>query len=390
MQPLTNDTATAKVTAMTNTIANSSSGTGSESGSVIAFPSTAQQPHTLSAPPKKLQSFQLTFGDYLRRQFHDEVDKVEIDGEVNGEFNNQVDDKIDAMSKVASKTASETNHHDDSLHDALHDDPDGNQSKDIADDIPKRVGQLYQSLIFNNLKGFINQCLPVCQTLMTAEEWQALTLYFFQNGDLHSPYFTEINKHFVDFLYTLSAEQRASLNVPDYLADLAHYEWIELVLDIYPDTKVYAPLYPGYVLNINLKNLHYQWQVHRISEDNLPTEAEDTFLLVYRTPTHHIEFMEVNALTHLLIEFMLEHSTSKNPTKTDEAIEAIETAEAYQQDEQAKPRQLSRFNDARALLTQFFASMDTQVEPQVLDFGEQLLQQLIEQQVLLPLAGSAD
>lgn len=383
MQPLTNDTATAKVTVMTNTIANSSSNSGSESGSVIAFPSTAQQPNTQSAPPKKLQSFQLTFGDYLRRQFHDEVDKVEVDDAVDG----GIDDKIDAMSEVASKTASETNNHD-SLHEL-----DGSQSKDIADDIPKRVGQLYQSLIFNNLKGFINQCLPVCQTLMTAEEWQALTLYFFQNGDLHSPYFTEINKHFVDFLYTLSAEQRASLNVPDYLADLAHYEWIELVLDIYPDTKVYAPLYPGYVLNINLKNLHYQWQVHRISEDNLPKEAEDTFLLVYRTPTHHIEFMEVNALTHLLIEFMLEHSTSENPTKTDEAseaIEAIETAEAYQQDEQAKPRQLSRFNDARALLTQFFASMDTQVEPQVLDFGEQLLQQLIEQQVLLPLAGSAD
>lgn len=370
MQPLTNDTATAKVTVMTNTIANSSSGLGAKSGSVIAFPSTVQQPNTQSAPPKKLQAFQLTFGDYLRRQFHDEVDKVEID--------DTVDDKTDAMSKVASKTASETNNHD-SLHDGnLHDELDGSQSKDIADDIPKRVGQLYQSLIFNNLKGFINQCLPVCQTLMTAEEWQALTLYFFQNGDLHSPYFTEINKHFVDFLYTLSAEQRASLNVPDYLADLAHYEWIELVLDIYPDTKVYAPLYPGYELNINLKNLHYQWQVHRISDDNLPTEAEDTFLLVYRTPTHHIEFMEVNALTHLLIEFMLEHSTSsENLTKTDEA-------------EATADQQLPQFSDARALLTQFFASMDTQVEPQVLDFGEQLLQQLIEQQVLLPLDSSAD
>lgn len=273
--------------------------------------------HTIQdqLPPKSLQDFQLAFGDYLRSQLHE------------------------------------------------NDNP-----------IPKRVGQLYQELIFNNLKGFINQCFPVCQTVMTAEQWKTLTLNFFQQGELTSPYFTEINKHFVDFLYELTEENKLALNVPTYLPDLAHYEWVELMLDIYPNENMGNVLYvnnaKGIVLNPNIQNLHYPWAVHHISSNTKPTEQEDTFLLVYRTPEHKITFMETNALTHLLIDFMQQNSTAD---KTDE--EATKT----------NVIKMRIFESGTALLTAFFDSMaiDISKQPNMLEFGEVLLNQLLEQHVLL-------
>lgn len=256
--------------------------------------------------PSQLQAFQADFGDYLRSQMHE----------------------------------------------------DGNS-------IPKRVGQLYQELIFNNLKGFINQCFPVCQTIMTPKQWQALSLYFFQNANLHSPYFTEVNKHFVDFMYTLSDTQKQALSVPDYMADLAHYEWVELNLDIQPNNPKNTALFANYALNQNMQNLHYQWAVHQIDNTNPPTEPADTFLLVYRTPTHSVEFMETNALTHLLIEYM-----------TQTATQAENTNHANSNNEPL-------FNDGRALLTAFFNSIETEVEPHILDFGEALLAQLISEHLII-------
>ncbi|PIE46806.1 MAG: hypothetical protein CSA42_06480 [Gammaproteobacteria bacterium] len=234
--------------------------------------------------------------------------------------------------------------------------------------IPKRVGQLYQELIFNNLKGFINQCFPVCQTIMTAKQWQALSLYFFQNADLHSPYFTEVNKHFVDFIYTLSDAQKQTLSVPDYMADLAHYEWVELDLDIRPNNNhANTALFANFTLNQNMQNLHYHWAVHQIDTTNRPTKPKDTFLLVYRTPANSVEFMQTNALTHLLIEYMTKTVNQHLTEKTNNATS------------NNKPL----FNNGRALLTAFFNSIETEVEPQILDFGEALLAQLISEHLIV-------
>lgn len=280
--------------------------------------------HTIQGqlPPKSLQDFQLAFGDYLRSQLHEE------------------------------------------------DNP-----------IPKRIGQLYQELIFNNLKGFINQCFPVCQTVMTAEQWKTLTLKFFQQGELTSPYFTEINKHFVDFLYELTEENKLALNVPNYMPDLAHYEWVELMLDIYPNENVGNVLYShegkSIVLNPDMQNLHYPWAVHHISANTKPTEQTDTFLLVYRTPEHKIAFMETNALTHLLMDFMQQNSSAENTVNATDK-DTDDSADKQKSD-------TAMFANVTALLTAFFESMEINVEdqPNMLGFGKDLLNQLHEKNVLL-------
>lgn len=182
--------------------------------------------------------------------------------------------------------------------------------------ISNRIGNLYQDLVFNNICGFLDRCFPVCQSLIDQAQWRHSCQQFFLQHHCHSPYFTEINRSFVDYLSTPGV--LAQLELPLYFAELAHYEWVELKVDTYcvdPNhphpsaTNFNSAQKPadviGYItLNPSLQNLHYQWPVHRISPDFEPITVEDSFYLVYRDIDHKVQFMTVNALTHALIEFI--------------------------------------------------------------------------------------
>ena len=78
------------------------------------------------------------------------------------------------------------------------------QKHDDGDTVPSRVGQLYQHLIYNNISGFINQCFPITRKIIEvhfgASLWQNLIKDFIKHGDMISPYFSEINEQFVGYL----------------------------------------------------------------------------------------------------------------------------------------------------------------------------------------------
>ncbi len=225
---------------------------------------------------------------------------------------------------------------------------------DLVKHIPERVGRVYRELIYNNLTGFINQCFPICQTLISQQQWDDLSLAFFQQGSLNSPYFSEINQHFVDYLYQLTDEQRQQLGLPPFFADLAHYEWVELLLDVAPDSDVATEIYLGASLNPVLENLHYPWPVQRISADKPPQEKVETFLIVYRNRHDVIAFMEANAMTHALVAFMLQKTADKQT-----------------------------FENARTLIGAFYDLVGVEKQPTMIAFGEQLIAQLEERDIIL-------
>ena len=56
--------------------------------------------------------------------------------------------------------------------------------------------------------------------------------------------------------------------------------------------------------------LAYEWPVHRIAPDFQPATppAEPTLLIVWRTRTDNIKFMEINAVTARLMQLLAEDS----------------------------------------------------------------------------------
>lgn len=194
------------------------------------------------------------------------------------------------------------------------------QRQSEQDNIPNRVGKIYQDLIFNNVSGFLNQCFPICKSIL-GEHWRTLCLYFFQRYPTHSPYFSEIPMQFVEFLSqcvdddfdqsewaTALTIQHADIitHIPPYLPELAHYEWLELYVETLPNQA--EPLIlnaeKSYFLNPTIQNHYYGYPVHHIRSDHGDEIAlQDTFLVVLRQD-EQVKFVEVNVLTHLLLDFL--------------------------------------------------------------------------------------
>lgn len=176
------------------------------------------------------------------------------------------------------------------------------QHSPCPSDIPPRRAQVYEELLFNNVCGFIDKCFPVSKGLFEDHAWTALQRAFFSDWRCHTPYFSKIPAEFVEYL---SAERHRG-TFPAWLAELAHYEWIELEVELFQEETVPAPEVAltscGFLVNPTLHNLVYQWPVHRISQEYCPDQAQTTHLLVYRDPQFSVQFMEINALTALLIE----------------------------------------------------------------------------------------
>lgn len=189
--------------------------------------------------------------------------------------------------------------------------------------VPKRASDIYHSLLFSNVKEFLDTCFPVCQSMISPARWQRLCRVYFRDWHAHSPMFTDIPAEFVTFLQ--KAEHKQPL--PAWFAELAHYEWIELAVDIHPanladyiaihtdeslaganvaDVLVTALHTGKLTLNPSLQNLHYRWPVHQLSPAFKTRKRVETYMLVYRDHAHEVRFMHINPMTSALLDFMAE------------------------------------------------------------------------------------
>ncbi|ASK34053.1 DUF2063 domain-containing protein [Alcanivorax sp. N3-2A] len=182
--------------------------------------------------------------------------------------------------------------------------------------VEERRLKIYRELFFNNIQGFLDRAFPVLRSLYEEPEWQRLARTFFDRHACRTPYFVEIPGEFVRFLeqdYTPLPQD------PPFLTALAHYEWLELVLDTAadappePDVDAQGDLYQGVPYLSPLRCVaSYPWPVHRISADFQPREPLDelVWLLVYRDREDTVGFMEINAATARLLAVMQARPTA--------------------------------------------------------------------------------
>lgn len=177
--------------------------------------------------------------------------------------------------------------------------------------------KIYEDLVYNNIESFINSGFPVLRSLYRPEEWRHLVREFMQGHRCHSPYFLEISQEFLLFLME-DHEPRAC--DPVFMTELAHYEWVELALDVAEEElpeMLHAGSLPDAVLELSpvAWSLAYRYPVHHIGPDWQPYQPESpTYIVVYRDRAYKVRFMEVNAPTARLLELV----------RTNEAATAIE------------------------------------------------------------------
>ncbi len=166
--------------------------------------------------------------------------------------------------------------------------------------------KIYRELVYNNIEGFISNGFPVLRSLYQTSQWHTLVREFIDGHRCHSPYFLEISQEFLQFL--LQRPQRGPAD-PPFIAELAHYEWVELALDVAEEELPPAtcadedPLIGIPRLSPLAWVLSYSYPVHLIGPGFQPAVAtEPTFLAVYRDRGETVRFMEINAATARLLE----------------------------------------------------------------------------------------
>jgi uncharacterized protein len=178
-----------------------------------------------------------------------------------------------------------------------------------ADVKPERMA-MYRELIYNNIDGFLSGNFPVIRKILDDNQWHSMVQDFIVAHKSETPYFAEIAE---EFLAYLEHERKNPDDLP-FLLELAHYEWVEMVLAISPEEISANPSIPENLLAAKISlsplawPLAYCFPVHHIAPEFMPLESPEspTFLLAFRDKCDMVRFNEISPMVYRLLEIIQE------------------------------------------------------------------------------------
>jgi uncharacterized protein len=233
------------------------------------------------------------------------------------------------------------------------------EQESLTQSLPANIG-IYARLLYSKFDGSLSTCFPISKTVLGEEKWQQLVRSFIREHRCQSPLYREIPDEFIEFLINTPQP-----DLPEFLVDLAHFEWIELVLetanpkptlDLDGMEKTGDILEDIPVLNPVLHILRYRYPVHIFTlenqawlkpEDNDTGQEQPVILVGLRDKAYRIDFLEINAITARLIELLQEG-----------------------------------FRTGRSALMQLAVELKQPTPESLIPFGEVILDQLVSQHII--------
>lgn len=187
---------------------------------------------------------------------------------------------------------------------------------------PRRL-KVYRELVLNNLDGLLAGGFPVIRKTLGEAGWRALLRRFLVQHASRTPLFPELGLELVAFLLAHPDPARP------WLAELAHYEWAELGLQLceatLPPHDPDGDLLDGIPLLSPLAwPLAYAWPVPRIGPGYAQPRppAEPTLLLLRREDDGRVHFSMLSPLLFRLLELARDGNRSGRELLAQLAAEA--------------------------------------------------------------------
>ncbi|WP_192560402.1 DNA-binding domain-containing protein [Pseudomonas allokribbensis] len=167
---------------------------------------------------------------------------------------------------------------------------------------------VYRDLVFNNVSQLLGGTFPVLIRIIGDQRWRTLIRGFLRDYRAQTPKFGEIAEEFVGYLASEPAVLSAG-EWPTFLVELAHYEWVEMVLQ-QSDAEPFSASDPALLVERPLQvsalawPLAYTWPVQVLSPDHQPSTppAQPTLLLVRRAVDFGVKFSELSPLAWRLLQ----------------------------------------------------------------------------------------
>ena len=173
--------------------------------------------------------------------------------------------------------------------------------------VPAKRMQVYNELLYNNLESFLLACFPVLRKVLGKRKWTRLVRDFFTVHRCHTPFFRQIPDEFIQYLKNERGEQPED---PAFLRDLAHYEWVELMLSVSNKEIEFEHIDPhGNLLSARpaisplLSLQSYAYAVHRISPKFKPAreQQQESHFAIVRNAEDEVKFILLNPISMRLL-----------------------------------------------------------------------------------------
>jgi hypothetical protein len=183
------------------------------------------------------------------------------------------------------------------------------ENQKIPPGIEPRRMKIYTELFFNNISDLLANGFPIIRSLFDNRRWSQIIRQFMLEHECSTPYFLELGQELIAWLEL----QMPKGELPPFLYELAHYEWVEVGLDIdeaqadYSTIDTNGDLLDGMpALSPLAWSLAYSYPVHQIGPNFQPDQpdAQPTYVVVYRDRLDKVCFMQSNAATAALLDLI--------------------------------------------------------------------------------------
>jgi uncharacterized protein len=231
----------------------------------------------------------------------------------------------------------------------------------LTESLPSKAA-IYARLLYSKFDGSLTACFPITRAFLGDESWRQLVRTFIREHRCQSPLYREIPDEFIDFLI----KSKPKLDLLELITDLAHFEWMELVLETatglpesYRFEEAGDVLEDIPVLNPVLHLLRYRYPVQTLTIDNIetwrqeethhqPDNEQPIILAGLRDSNYCIHFITMNTVTARLIELLQDG-----------------------------------FRTGRTALIQLAVELHYPSPENIIPFGEDILNQLVSQQIII-------
>ncbi len=192
--------------------------------------------------------------------------------------------------------------------------------------VPTGRWRVYRELLYNKIEGSLAACFPISRTLLGPRAWTRLVKAFIAEHRCLGPCYREIPDEFMRYLQ----DRGPRAGDPPCLFELAHYEWMELVLmiaeaeapaeidptgDLLANTPVLTPIlslscyrFPVQAIGPDRTGWR-RWKKHTVEAETVPH-----VILGFRNAEDDVRFTELSAVTAQLVQRLIDQAPAQAVT----------------------------------------------------------------------------
>ena len=167
-----------------------------------------------------------------------------------------------------------------------------------------------------HLRDVLAPAFPLTHALLGEEIWEHTVRLFLKNAPSHTPWVSTTQRAFMEYV----CENPEVQNLPAWLQDLAHFEWLQNAVSTtpvhWPEFDAQADvMHHAVVINPTHVEASYEWPVHSIDADCKLDDMQSTHVSMLRDLNDELQVYESSVFRGQLLDLLRNGQTGEDAFK---------------------------------------------------------------------------